>query len=171
MPKSRTAGSSTATKASARCSGSPGRRSCSSPAPASFWWDPGPWRVLWPSWPRPCWAPRSARWRSSTTLKKVQNLACFKWHRCMETSGWSQELLEGIESFHGGEIVGLKMFPMIIIELRFRTLITDINYVWFIVKFPTGSRSAKVELIKYLKTTWLSIFLLLFFIWTTFLVF
>lgn len=42
---------------------------------------------------------------------------------------------------------------MTIIELSFRTLIIDINYVRFIVKLPAGSRSAKVELIKYLKTT------------------
>lgn len=67
----------------------------------------------------------------------------------METSGQSQELLQGI----GGEITGLKTFPMIIIELSFRTLIIDINYVGFIVKFPAGSRCVKVQLFKYLKTS------------------
>lgn len=71
-PKWRTVPSSTATKASAKCLASRELRSCSSRAPASSWWGPGPWRAPCPKSHRPCWDLRSARWRSSTTINKVR---------------------------------------------------------------------------------------------------
>ena len=57
----RTVASFTAMKVSARCSASRGLRSCSSPAPASSWWDRAPWRGPWHRWPRHCWALRKVK--------------------------------------------------------------------------------------------------------------
>lgn len=89
----KTAASSTATRASARCSASPEQRSCSSPAPAPSWWAPAPWRAPCPSWPRLCSGPRSANWRSSTTPRTVRQKRKKKKLKLNERlSSWTAQL-------------------------------------------------------------------------------
>lgn len=71
MPGWRTVPSSTVTMASARWRASPDLTSCRSPAPATS--STATWPTKRPSArsPRPCWGPRSARWRSPTTGRMV----------------------------------------------------------------------------------------------------
>lgn len=87
MPVCRTVLSSTVMMASVRWRASPGRTSCRSRALVTSSTASSPPGTRWPRWPRRCWAPRSARWRSPTTAKMVSAAGCLSaWAQVVHTA-------------------------------------------------------------------------------------
>lgn len=75
MPGCRTVLLSTVMTASVRWRAFPGRMSCRSHVPVTFYTASSPTGMQWRRWPRHCWAQRNARWRSPTTARMVSAVA------------------------------------------------------------------------------------------------
>lgn len=75
MPGCRTVLLSTVMTASVRWRAFPGRMSCRSHVPVTFYTASSPTGTQWRRWPRRCWAQRNARWRSPTTARMVSAVA------------------------------------------------------------------------------------------------